>query len=196
MQKVILSNPTDFDGEISIIEQLLMDESLIFHLRKPEKSLKEYEDFLRQIQPKCYRKIVLHSHYELINKYNVKGVHFTETFRQSIDDATLFNSVKMLRKHRLSVSCSLHTLNAIENLSFKADYVFLSPILKSISKTDYVGVFTMDELQFYFHVRKSNTPVYALGGIREENREFLEKIGFQGYVLMGSVWEKYFQAEN
>lgn len=196
MQKVVLSNPTDFEGEISIIEQLLMEESLIFHLRKPEKSLKEYEDFLRQISPKFYRKIVLHSHYELINKYNLKGVHFTERFRQSIDTSTLNDSVKLLRKQRLSVSCSLHTLNAIENLSFKADYVFLSPILKSISKSDYIGAFTMDELQFYFQVRKSKTPVFALGGIHEENSAFLKRIGFQGFVLMGAVWEKYFQEEN
>ncbi|MET3126457.1 thiamine-phosphate pyrophosphorylase [Arcicella rosea] len=196
MQKVILSNPTDFDGEIAIIEQLLMEESLIFHLRKPDKNLKQLEDFLRSIPAKFYKKIVLHSHHELIKKYNLRGIHITEAIRQNMDETVMSNMIKLFRNRGLSVSFSLHTLNAIENLSFKADYVFLSPILKSISKTDYIGAFTMDELQFFFQVRKSKTPVYALGGIREENSAFLKRIGFQGFVLMGAVWEKYFQEEN
>lgn len=196
MQKVILSNPTDFEGEITIIEQLLMEDSLIFHLRKPDKSLKEYESFLKSISPKFYKKIVLHSHHELIKKYNLRGIHITEAVQQNMDETVMSNMIKLFRNRGLSVSFSLHTLNAIENLAFKVDYVFLSPILKSISKTDYIGTFTMDELQFYFQVRKSKTPVYALGGIREENKEFLEKIGFQGFVMMGSVWGKYFQEEK
>ncbi|MEA5139373.1 thiamine phosphate synthase [Arcicella rigui] len=196
MQKVILSNPTDFEGEIAIIEQLLMEDSLIFHLRKPDKSLKEYESFLKSISPKFYKKIVLHSHHELIKKYNLRGIHITEKIRQNMDEFVMENMVKLLRNRGLSVSFSLHTLNAIENLAFKADYVFLSPILKSISKTDYIGAFTMDELRFFFQVRKSEIPVFALGGIREENEDLLQSIGFQGYVLMGSVWEKYFQEEK
>ncbi len=196
MQKVILSNPTDFEGEIAIIEQLLMEDSLIFHLRKPDKSLKEYESFLKSISPKFYKKIVLHSHHELIKKYNLRGIHITEKIRQNMDEFVMENMVKLLRNRGLSVSFSLHTLNAIENLAFKADYVFLSPILKSISKTDYIGAFTMDELRFFFQVRKSKIPVFALGGIREENEDLLQSIGFQGYVLMGSVWEKYFQEEK
>ncbi|MBB6005053.1 thiamine phosphate synthase [Arcicella rosea] len=196
MQKVILSNPTDFEGEIAIIEQLLMEESLIFHLRKPDKTLKQLEDFLRSIPAKFYKKIVLHSHHELIKKYNLKGIHITESVRQNMDETVMSNMIKLFRNRGLSVSFSLHTLNAIENLAFKADYVFLSPILKSISKTDYIGTFTMDELRFFFQVRKSEIPVFALGGICEENKELLERIGFQGFVMMGSVWEKYFLEEK
>lgn len=196
MQKVILSHQADFEGEIDIIDQLLTEESVVFHLRKPNKSLAEYESFLRSISPKYYKKIVLHSHHELIKKYNLRGIHITEKIRQNLDEMVLANMVKLLRNRGLTVSFSLHTLNAIENLSYEADYIFLSPILKSISKTDYAAAFSMEELMFFFQVRKSKVPVFALGGIREENEPLLNRIGFNGFVLKGSVWEKYFQEEK
>jgi thiamine-phosphate pyrophosphorylase len=189
MKKIIISNPTDFEGEIGLIEQLLTDNSLVFHLRKPEKSFEELTAFLRQISPKFYRQIVLHSHHDLLKKYNLKGVHFTETIRQKLSDEALISTVKTLRKKGLTVSFSLHSLEAIEQLPCKADYVFLSPIFQSISKADYPSAFSVETLTHFFANRQSIVPVLALGGISNDNIEIIQAIGFQGYALMGSVWK-------
>jgi thiamine-phosphate pyrophosphorylase len=196
MQKVILSHQIDFEGEISIIEQMLKEESVIFHLRKPHKTIQEFEDFLRKIPAQYYKQIVLHSHHELIKKYNLRGIHITEKIRQNLDKSVLKKLIKLLRNRGLTVSFSLHTLNAIEILPYEVDYVFLSPILKSISKTEYAAAFSMEELMFFFQVRKSKVPVFALGGIREENAQLLKRIGFNGFVLKGSVWKKYCHEEE
>ena len=143
MKKIIISNPTDFEGEIGLIEQLLTDKSLIFHLRKPEKTREELTEFLKRISPSFYRQIVLHSHHDLLKKSKLKGVHFTEIIRQKLSDETLISVVKMLQKKGLTVSFSLHSLEAIEQLPCKADYVFLSPIFQSISKADCPSAFSV-----------------------------------------------------
>ncbi|PWK23822.1 thiamine-phosphate pyrophosphorylase [Arcicella aurantiaca] len=189
MKKVIISNPTDFEGEIDIIEQLLSDKTLIFHLRKPEKSKDELTEFLQKISPKFYRQIVVHSHHDLLKKYNLKGVHFTEKMREQLPNDDLISMAKTLRKRGLTVSFSLHSLEAIEQLPCKADYVFLSPIFQSISKPDYPSAFSIEILKQFFKNRISNVPVLALGGVNNENIEIVQTIGFQGYALMGSVWK-------
>ncbi len=189
MKKIIISNPTDFEGEIGLIEQLLIDKSLVFHLRKPEKSCEELTEFLRHLSPKFYRQIVLHSHHNLLKKYNFKGVHFTEINRQKLSNEALVLMVKTLQKKGLTVSFSLHSLEAIEQLSCTADYVFLSPIFQSISKADYPSAFSVESLTHFFENRQSSVPVLALGGVCNDNIEIIQAIGFQGYALMGSVWK-------
>ena len=189
MKKIIISNPTDFEEEIGLIEQLLTDKSLIFHLRKPEKSCEELTAFLRRISPKFYQQIVLHSHHDLLEKYKLKGVHFTEISRQKLSDEALILMVKMLQEKMLTVSFSLHSLEAIEQLSCKADYVFLSPIFQSISKADYPSAFSVESLTHFFENRLNTVPVLALGGVCNNNIETIQTIGFQGYALMGSVWK-------
>ena len=188
MKKIIISNTTDFEGEIGLIEQLLTDKSLVFHLRKPEKLCEELTEFLKRISPEFYQQIVLHSHHNLLKKYKLKGVHFTETIRRKFSDKTLISAVKMLQNKGLTVSFSLHSLEAINQLPCKADYVFLSPIFQSISKEDYPSTFSVESLTHFFENRQSTVPVLALGGMCNDNIEIIQAIGFQGYALMGSVW--------
>ena len=189
MKKIIISNPTDFEGEIGLIEQLLIDKFLVFHLRKPEKSYEELSEILRRISPKFYRQIVLHSHHDLSKKYKLKGVHFTETIRRKLSEEALISVIKTLREQGLTVSFSLHSLEAIEQLPCTADYVFLSPIFQSISKADYPSAFSVESLTHFFENRQSSVPVLALGGVCNDNIEIIQAIGFQGYALMGSVWK-------
>ena len=189
MKKIIISNPIDFEGEIGLIEKLLMDKTLVFHLRKPEKSCEELTEFLIQISPEFYRQIVLHSHHDLLKKYNLKGIHFTEISKQQLSDKALIAAVETWRKKGLTVSFSLHSLEAIEQLPCKADYVFLSPIFQSISKVDYPSAFPVETLIHFFKNRQSVVPVLALGGVCNDNIETIQAIGFQGYALMGSVWK-------
>ena len=189
MKKIIISNPTDFEGEIGLIEQLLIDKFLVFHLRKPEKSCEELTEFLKRISPSFYRQIVLHSHHDLSKKYKLKGVHFTETIRRKLSEEALISVIKTLREQGLTVSFSLHSLEAIEQLPCTADYVFLSPIFQSISKVDYPSAFSVESLTHFFENRQSTVPVLALGGVCNDNIEIIQAIGFQGYALMGSVWK-------
>jgi uncharacterized protein YfbU (UPF0304 family) len=41
-------------------------------VRKPNASLEQIEDFIRQFKPQYMKRLVLHSQYQLMAKYNIK----------------------------------------------------------------------------------------------------------------------------
>ena len=108
---------------------------------------------------------------------------------QVLSKDALKSLVKDLQKKGFTISFSLHSFEEIENLPCSLDYAFLSPIFQSISKQDYPSAFSKNDLVNFFQLRKSTTPIVALGGIREENLEQLQQIGFVGIALLGSIWQ-------
>lgn len=187
--KIILSNPTEIENEFTHVNTLFEGGLTHFHLRKPDFSEQEMEEYLKNIKPIYLKRVVLHSHHSLIKKYNLKGIHLRSTDIQILSKDALKTLVKDLQKRAFTISTSLHAFEEIENLPCSLDYAFLSPIFQSISKQDYPSAFTKDDLVNFFQQRKSITPIVALGGIREENLELLQKMGFAGIALLGSIWQ-------
>ena len=68
------------------------------------------------------------------------------------------------------------------------DYVFLSPVFDSISKTGYAAAFP-DGAELSDRLICSRYPVYALGGVTRERLEEVHALGFAGAALLGAVWE-------
>ncbi len=187
--KIILSHPTEIENEFRQVNILFEGGLTHFHLRKPDFSKQEMEDYLKTIKPTYLKRVVLHSHHDLIKKYNLKGIHLRGTDLQILSNYALKTLVKDLQKRGFTASASLHSFEEIENLRCCLDYAFLSPIFQSISKHDYPPAFLKDELVNFFQQRKNKTPIVALGGVRDENMATLQQIGFAGIALLGSIWQ-------
>ncbi len=187
--KIVLSNPTEIENEFRQVNALFEAGLTHFHLRKPDFSTQEMEEYLKNIKPTYLIRVVLHAHHDLIKKYNLKGIHLRSTDLHSLSNDALKSLVKNLQKRGFTASASLHSFEEIENLPCRLDYAFLSPIFQSISKHDYPSAFTQDELVNFFQKRKNKTPIVALGGVREVNLEQLQQIGFAGIALLGSIWQ-------
>mgnify|MGYP002427885852 FL=1 len=69
------------------------------------------------------------------------------------------------------------------------DYLFLSPIYDSISKTGYRAGYAPDELREAFVQGIINPRIAALGGIRPEHLPALQEYGFGGAALLGYIWQ-------
>src|SRR5690554_3467503 len=83
---ILISPEKDLINEISILNQLFEAGLECFHLRKPTYSKEEMVAYLQQIDAKFHNRIVLHSFHELVNTFNVRGIHFSESLRiQYID---------------------------------------------------------------------------------------------------------------
>lgn len=182
---IVISNPTDLENEHERIHSLFENGLKYFHLRKPEKSRDELEGFLRKINPKYYKRIVIHSHYSLIEKYNLKGIHFPERLLQ---EESALELIKPLQRKGCSVSCSIHSIDYVST-SKTFNYMFLSPVFDSISKQDYKGMIDLDAVK----LASQNTTIklIALGGITATT--FTDKIsnaGFHGVALLGAIWNK------
>ena len=187
--KIVLSNPTEIENEFGQVNTLFERGLTHFHLRKPDFSKQEVEEYLKNIEPIYLKRVVLHSHHELIKKYNLKGIHLRSTDLQVLSKDALQTLAKDLQKRGFTASASLHSFEEIESLPCRLDYAFLSPIFQSISKQDYPSAFSKEDLVNFFQQRKSTTPIVALGGVKEENLATLQQIGFAGIALLGSIWQ-------
>lgn len=181
MQILIFSAPNFIDKELEIVTTLLK-ENIIFHLRKPEASFDDLVNFIKGIPEQYHSKIVVHQYIKLLSIFNLKGFHCTRIFLNKHDNSI----AKITQEHSdKSFSKSCHTLAELDNIS-EFDYVFLSPIFDSISKSNYPSKFTLSEVES--KLTNTNRPVIALGGIKEENIELLINSKFSGIAVLGYIW--------
>ena len=177
---IIISPEEDLNNELSILNQLFEAGLACFHLRKPKKNKEEVVAYLNQIDSKFHQKIVLHTFHELVNEFNLKGIHFSENMRiQHIDHPSqYFINLNMFGK---TISSSFHEIKEVEDCYFEFDYHFLSPLFNSISKENYQGR--------HFAVNEVDKDIIALGGMTSENINQIKDLGFKGAAVLGSLWK-------
>ena len=170
---IVITSPKILEGEAGLIQYLLDYGVDYVHIRKPDFSLKVVEEIIRAIPDSYHPRLKLHSHFELMEKYKLGGVHLNSR-----------NPEPPKISGKISRSChSLEELDRPGNI----EYQFLSPIFDSITKKDYRGRFDIDNLTSYIYNKK----VIALGGVTPERFELLRKTGFRGGALLGYIWQRF-----
>lgn len=207
MKLILISYPTNIDNEHKIITHLFEQGLEYFHLRKTDFSFQDFKQYLRNIPDKYYPRIIIHSHFNLLNDYNLKGVHFNK------------NNIHLVREYqsmRIHKSISAHSFDELLKLDKTYDYAFLSPVFNSISKPDYKSKFNFEEITQFFNPltlssyakapldrtlrrtrRKTiSTDIIALGGIDIDKIEPAYKMGFSGVAVLGYIWNNYIIDRN
>lgn len=176
---VLMAPEEDIQNEILILNQLFEAGLEYYHLRKPKKNYQEHGDYLNQIDVKFHNRIVVHYFHELINAYNLKGIHFQEQKRRDhIDNpGHYFKGLNMFGK---TISSSFHEPDDLESCEFEFDYHLLSPIFSSISKEGYEGR--------GFDVTHIDKRIVGMGGVTTDNLTEFNKLGFQGVGVLGGIW--------
>lgn len=167
---VIITNPDAVENEADKIVKLLEAGVDYVHIRKPAWSLRDVRNLIEEIPYPLRKRLKLHGHYELLNEMSLGGVHLNS--RNPVAPATA-----------LSVSKSCHTIKEIEDVH-NYEYVTLSPIFDSISKSDYKGKFKPPSLKDKIKGRR----VIALGGVHPELFLTLRQNEFHGAALLGYIW--------
>ena len=176
---VLISPEKDIKNEMVILNQLFDAGLEFYHLRKPLKNIQEYSAYLNKIETKYHNRIVVHEFHELINKYNLKGIHFQEKKRRDhIDNPGQY--FKNLNMYGKTISSSFHELEELENCEFEFDYHLLSPVFSSISKKGYEGK--------GFNVKNSDKLIIGMGGVDLSTISDIFKLGFKGVGVLGGVW--------
>lgn len=186
MKVVVISSKERFKSEIPHVCKMFDLGLETFHLRKPKFSEKRMEQYLQEIPKKFHSRIVIHSFHNLAKSFDLKGVHLTK--RHKRNPFRTFRKLfwlKLLKRH-LTVSTSCHDLFKLLNYSKKYDYVFLSPVFDSISKVDRHAGYSQESMKKILLSTQNN--VLALGGVNISKLEITKKIGFDGVVLLGAIW--------
>jgi thiamine-phosphate pyrophosphorylase len=178
---VLISPEEDIKNEMVILNQLFDAGLEFYHLRKPLKNIQEYSAYLNKIETKYHNRIVVHEFHELINKYNLKGIHFQEKKRRDhIDNPGQY--FKNLNMYGKTISSSFHEVEELENCEFEFDYHLLSPVFSSISKKGYKGK--------GFNVKNSDKLIIGMGGVDLSTISEIFKLGFKGIGVLGGVWNR------
>ncbi|MBX2840585.1 MAG: thiamine phosphate synthase [Flammeovirgaceae bacterium] len=176
MKVIVISPPRPLPNELSWVKKLFHAGLEIFHVRKPDFSLRELEQYIQKIPVRFHPKIMLHSHHELIEKYDLRGIHYPEKAIEHGISNNIFTK-----------STSFHSLSQLKEGSDIFEYIFLSPIFNSISKKGYNAAFEIHELKK--ELKLSTHQVIALGGINKDKMAQIMELGFGGVALLGGIWE-------
>ncbi|NIJ43621.1 thiamine-phosphate pyrophosphorylase [Wenyingzhuangia heitensis] len=177
---VLIAPEKDIPNEIEILHQLFKEGLEYYHLRKPNKNYEEHCEYLNLIDKKYHNRIVVHYFHELINEYNLKGIHFQEQKRKDHLDIPTDYFVKLNNMFGKTISSSFHEPEELENCTFEFDYHLLSPVFSSISKQGYNGR--------GFNVNHIDKTIVGMGGVTTTNLAEFDKLGFKGVGVLGGVW--------
>jgi len=183
MRLIIISPPENYPREPRVVERILQQSRVVFHLRKPGCSPRKLSAYLSRIPEGLHDRIVVHGHPDMIDRFALRGVHFTENQRRRD-----WKAIESLRRQRpdCSISSSFHRMDDILQASLSFDYIFLSPIFDSISKQGYTAAFDRGALTGFLSA--AGRKVVALGGVDGRRITTAAAMGFWGVAALGAVW--------
>lgn len=177
MKLILISPPDRVAGEIPFLRQLLEEGLTSYHLRKPDWKQAELAAYLREIPAEFHSRIMLHSHFELLDEFSLQGAHVKSGVQ-----------LTTTQEHH-SYSAPVHGFEEVLAMEQHRHYVLLSPIFNSISKAGYLSRFSLPECAAFFKQYKGTLQVIALGGIKLGKIKAASEAGFHGVAVLGAVWE-------
>lgn len=178
MKLIVITTPHFFEGEADAITSLFRAGLEILHLRKPGTSVEEVEQLLHQLPAEYKERIVTHEHFQLALSHGLKGIHLNR------------RNLQVPAGYTGHISCSCHSFEEVVQHKSNCNYVFLSPIYDSISKTGYTSSFTYKSLLEAQQNGIIDSQVIALGGINRNHLPQICSLGFGGAALLGDIWER------
>lgn len=167
---IVITDPSYISDETTKIEKLLDCGVDYVHIRKPDWSLREVRDLIEGIPYSARKRLKLHGHFELLHEMNLGGAHLNRRNKTAPYTAN-------------KISRSFHTVKELDEAT-RYEYVTLSPIFDSISKSGYLSHFNIEKLHNFI----SGKNVIALGGVTPEKFLLLRQKGFSGAALLGYIW--------
>jgi thiamine-phosphate pyrophosphorylase len=184
---IVVSPQSAHKNESEIIESLFEAGLDLLHIRKPGYSRSRLEKYIKKIPEKYWNKLVIHSYHRLALKYKLNGIYLTRKQRKRESLTTFLIEYLKFFKPDLTISASFHNLANLYDPTDEFDYVFLSPVFDSISKSGYQSGFNFHSLRAA--MLKTTQNVIAIGGIELNTLEKIKNINFKGIALVGAIWQ-------
>ncbi|MBS2099922.1 thiamine phosphate synthase [Carboxylicivirga linearis] len=186
MRPIVITHPSQLSNEFEAINALFENGLEILHVRKPDFNKEKLQQWIKSVDERFHKHIMIHSHLSLVEEMNLKGVHFTSYNRHLLDKYIDCNYQK---------STSTHSLDELKQWGEHVDYAFLSPVFESISKKGYMPTIKLNAIHNFLDT-KCKVPVIALGGIDSHNADKVKEAGFEGLAILGSLWSEFEKDHN
>lgn len=176
MRLAVITDPEFRSDETEVIPRLLSEGIDRVHLRKPGATEADLRRLIESLPATLYPRLTLHDNLPLAVEYGLGGVHLNGRNPESPKD------------FRGMVSRSCHSLDEVAACSTE-DYLFLSPVFDSISKSGYRAAFSEAVLHDAAAQGLLGLRVWALGGVRPDLLPQVRAYGFGGAALLGCIWQ-------
>ena len=160
-----------------------------YHLRKPDWGDADFDAFLERIPRDWRPRVIVHQCHRAVEKFHLGGWHCKDREEHLKTIPSLRQSVPF----PATLSRSVHQLDDLYGDLSSWDYVFLSPVYRSITKANYGPRWERTQLEAAIRRCKelSSVKLYALGGVEPANIPECALMGFDGVALLGSIWSSH-----
>ena len=155
-------------------------------LREKDLDKNKYLNLVKKIYPICKKygiDLILHQNYDLNldEKYNIEGIHLSYEIFKSLNKNIREKLIKKYKRIGVSIH-SLEEAKDVENLG--ATYVVAGHIFETDCKKGLEprGLNFIKELSSILTI-----PIFAIGGINEENSHLVINSGAFGVCMMSSL---------
>lgn len=166
-----------------IIESFLDVDVNLFLVRNKMISKDDYKKYLREVnlmRQEMDFNIVVHQHLDLAMEIDAAGVHLTT---QSI---TIQEARKKLGQKKI-IGYSAHSLEEVADAKRQgADYCFLGAIFDTPKEHQGHPVIGLKTLELACQIE---IPIYAIGGITEDNLIEVKKAGARGFSGFRAIYK-------
>lgn len=176
---LITAEPTSHTEFLTHLEHALKQGIKLVQFRVKTLDATQYSQLAKASITLCHQfstRIILNSPPQWIN--DADGLHLTSQQLQS------FTPIKAIKNKLLSASC--HNANELTLAArLSTDFVFLSPVQKTQS---HPNATPLGWQQFNELSKLINCPIYALGGLQENNLAIAQQNGAQGIAAISHWW--------
>jgi thiamine-phosphate pyrophosphorylase len=219
MELVLISPEADGSAlaELAVLTEHCAAGLARYHVRKPGWSAGQLAAWIAAVPPQWRGRLVLHSHHELVEEYNLLGRHWpdaevsgwsalssTRRAGSALEPAR-FDRLDLAGEWRRApadgdnalqlgdfTSCSCHRLEDLVARAGRFDSVFFGPVFVSPSKPDRPALSAAEvaAVSAYLKARspaQRRTKVIALSGVTPERVAACRALGFDGVATMSGA---------
>ena len=177
---IVISDHQLYLRESREINRLFESGMELYHIRHHNISEEDLRGLIEGIEEPYLSRVVANHNHDLARSMGINRFHFTE------EDRKTWEKKKWKKRSDNEVySTSVHSVETYNALPDFFEYAFISPVFDSISKPGYKAVpFDLDK-------RDKEKPVklIGLGGIHASNIHEAMDMGYDGFAVLGSIWE-------
>lgn len=183
--KLLMITGSDPKMKDKFIEKLILhikDGIKFIQLRAKELNREEYfslAETVIELGKKYDARIILNTSIETAQALNADGLHLTSAILMNCHERPLCNAI---------ISAACHNLEQLKHAELiGVDFVTLSPVCKTNTHPDAIPI---GWPHFSELCKSVSMPVYALGGVTENDLDIAISHGAYGIASLGFLWNK------
>lgn len=187
MEILLITSSKRDEHEPELIAKLFEAGLTTLHLRKPSFSTRQLTEYIEGIPSVFHNRIIIHSHHDLVFKFDLKGIHFTNVHLERKFRKWWFLRKLKARAKKIIFTRSYHKLSEVyepEELDFS--YYLLGTIFNNLTNEFYSGFY---EQGINAAIKTAKKDFVARGGINEVTIEKAYRYGFKGVALNSQIWK-------